>query len=150
MAPQDRADPLPPEPQWSSASTAVFAWAQRQRPATQEPPGQGLAEAQAQCQRLEQELAAAHAELAAMENLLEQVSEIFEGKFRQRLQPLLNENTNLRRQLQQLQARSEPGPPPLLLPAAQPPRHRRGLRHAFGLPLARPQGRSSEEPAEAA
>ena len=84
------------------------------------------------------------------QTLLEQVPEIFEGKFRQRLQPLLDDNANLRRQLQQLQAAPEPGQTPMLLPAAQAPRQRRGLRHAFGLSLPRLQARSNEERAEAA
>lgn len=81
-------------------------------------------------QRLEQELAAARDEAAALHDMLEDLPEIFERKFRQRLQVILEQqqllladNRQLREQLYALQpAPGEPErrPSRLLLPAFAP------------------------------
>lgn len=93
-------------------------------------------------QQLERELARTREELQAMQALLEDLPNIFENKFRQRLQPLLeqqqrllSENTVLRQHLHQLQPGVGTAPhQPVLLPQQQErPRLRRALRHAFGL-----------------
>ena len=93
-------------------------------------------------QQLERELARTREELQAMQALLEDLPSVFENKFRQRLQPLLeqqqrllSENTVLRQHLHQLQPGVGTGPhQPVLLPQQQErPRLRRALRHAFGL-----------------
>ena len=52
--------------------------------------------------QLEQQLRQARNELAAMESLMAEVSEIFELKYKQRLQPILEENNGLRQQLDQV------------------------------------------------
>ena len=52
--------------------------------------------------QLEQQLSQARNELAAMESLMAEVSEIFELKYKQRLQPILEENNGLRQQLDQV------------------------------------------------
>lgn len=148
MNPDGRADSPPPEPQWST-TTAVFAWAQQQRPTLQEV-SQGPTEVQAQHQRLEQELAEVRAELTTLEELLERVPQIFEGKFRERLQPILDENATLRRQLQQRPTNTDPSPQPQLPPALRTPRLRQALRHALGLPSPRPRADRSDDRAEAA
>ena len=105
--------PPPPPPIWSAAA----------------PPSPAAAEAiaadAARIQRLEQELAAARDEATALHEMLEDLPEIFEHKFRQRLhgvleqqQLLLADNRLLREQLFALQ----PGDPerdrPRLLPPA--------------------------------
>jgi hypothetical protein len=92
-------------------------------------------------QQLERELARTREELQAMQALLEDLPSVFENKFRQRLQPLLeqqqrllSENTLLRQHLHQLQPGVATAPQPVLLPQQQErPRLRRALRHAFGL-----------------
>ncbi len=92
-------------------------------------------------QQLERELARTREELQAMQALLEDLPSVFENKFRQRLQPLLeqqqrllSENTVLRQHLHQLQPGVGTAPQPVLLPQQQErPRLRRALRHAFGL-----------------
>ena len=92
-------------------------------------------------QQLERELARTREELQAMQALLEDLPSVFENKFRQRLQPLLeqqqrllSENTVLRQHLHQLQPGVGAAPQPVLLPQQQErPRLRRPLRHAFGL-----------------
>ena len=92
-------------------------------------------------QQLERELVRTREELQAMQALLEDLPSIFENKFRQRLQPLLeqqqrllSENTVLRQHLHQLQPGVGAAPQPVLLPQQQErPRLRRALRHAFGL-----------------
>ncbi len=114
MEPEARSDSLPSEPKWSPQAASVFAWAQQ----------------------LEQELAETRAELAAMHELLDDIPQIFERKFQQRLQPILSDNANLRRQLQQLQSAPEASRQPQLPPTPRQPRIRRALRHAFGLPPA--------------
>jgi len=75
---------------------------------------------------LEQELAKTREELQAMQALLEELPALFEDKFRQGLQPmleqqqrLLEDNANLRQHLLQLQPARDSGRQPLL--------------HAFGL-----------------
>ena len=152
MEPEARKDSLPPEPKWSSPTASVFAWAdQHLAPSkdTSQLPGQPTAEALARNQRLQQELEAARAELAAMHELLEEIPQIFERKFQQRLQPILQDNANLRQQLMQLQGAPELGRQPQLPPARQTPRIRKALRHAFGLPSPQ-QGRSDDDTAQAA
>ena len=92
-------------------------------------------------QQLERELARTREELQAIQALLEDLPSVFENKFRQRLQPLLeqqqrllSENTVLRQHLHQLQPGVGAAPQPVLLPQQQErPRLRRALRHAFGL-----------------
>ena len=93
-------------------------------------------------QQLERELARTREELQAMQALLEDLPSVFENKFRQRLQPLLeqqqrllSENTVLRQHLHQLQPGVGAAPhQPVLLPQQQErPRLRRALRHAIGL-----------------
>ena len=92
-------------------------------------------------QQLERELARTREELQTMQALLEDLPSVFENKFRQRLQPLLeqqqrllSENTVLRQHLHQLQPGVGAAPQPVLLPQQQErPRLRRALRHAFGL-----------------
>ena len=109
-------------------------------------------------QQLEQQLSQVRAELAAMESLIEEVSEIFELKYQQRLQPILEVNINLRqqveqlhRQLQQLQPpqqqaqQYQPQPPqqtgsqPLLPKLERPKRQRPQLQPARST-AARPYG----------
>lgn len=81
----------------------------------------------ARIERLEQELAAAHEEATALHEMLEDLPEIFERKFRQRLEAILErerlllaDNRLLRQQLYALlPAASEPGASTTpLLPAA--------------------------------
>lgn len=79
----------------------------------------------ARIQRLEQELAAARDEATALHEMLEDLPEIFERKFRQRLhgileqqQLLLADNRMLREQLFALQPAPEASVPRLLPPAA--------------------------------
>ena len=52
--------------------------------------------------QLEQQLSQARNELAAMESLMAEVTQIFALKYQQRLQPILEENNGLRQQLDQL------------------------------------------------
>lgn len=102
----------PPEPKWQSSVPSVFLWHQQQM----------------RREMLEQELARTREELQAMQTLLEELPAVFEDKFRQRLQPLLEQqqrlledNANLRQQLQ-------------LMPHPQHrPQMRQALLHAFGL-----------------
>ncbi len=76
-----------------------------------------------------------------MQTLLEELPALFEDKFRQRLQPmleqqqrLLDDNANLRRHLLQLQPAPDSEHQPLLMPRQQNrPRMRQVLLHAFGL-----------------
>ena len=150
MEPEVRRDSLPPEPRWSSPTASVFAWAQQNLLPSEQAP-QPSAEALAHQQRLKQELDEARAELAAMQALLEEIPQIFERKFQQRLQPILEDNANLRSQLQQLQGAPEPGRQPQLPPARRSPRIRKALRHAFGLPpSSRQQTGTNDDPAQAA
>ena len=76
-----------------------------------------------------------------MQALLEDLPSLFEDKFRQRLQPmldqqqrLLSDNANLRQPLLQLQPGSDTSAQRLLLPQQDParPRLRQALLHAFG------------------
>ena len=87
-----------PEPKWPSAAASVFVWAKDQlTPAAEAPNFREL-------RALERELATALAEITSLNELLEDIPEIFERKFQQRLQPLLAENQVLRHQVLQLQA----------------------------------------------
>jgi hypothetical protein len=88
----------------------------------------------AQRQRVEMELESARAEVAALHEMLEDLPEIFERKFRQRVQGLvedqkrlLNDNQLLRDRLYALT--------PATPTAARAPRGDRGIRVA-GLPIA--------------
>jgi hypothetical protein len=96
-------------------------------PAAAEPAAAMSAVERARIQQLEQELAAARDEASALHEMLEDLPEIFERKFRQRLhgileqqQLLLSDNQALHERLHALQpANSGPEPhTPLLLPAA--------------------------------
>ena len=81
-----------------SAAASVFVWAKDQlTPAAEAPNFREL-------RALERELATALAEITSLNELLEDIPEIFERKFQQRLQPLLAENQALRHQVLQLQA----------------------------------------------
>jgi len=82
--------PPPPQPQWGSAAEAVFHWNQRNQ----------------RQEQLEQELQATRDQLEALQDLLNDLPEIFERKFQGRLQPileqqhrLLQDNASLRQQL---------------------------------------------------
>ena len=118
-----------PEPKWPSAAASVFVWAQQQLPPAPGPAAAPAAAAQAswELQALTKELETAQAELHSLHALLEEIPEIFERKFEQRLQPLLAENQALRQQLRQLKP-ADPAPrrPRLLSPP-------RVIRQAFGL-----------------
>lgn len=102
--------PIPPAPKWPSSASSVFLWQQQQE----------------RREALEHELAKTREELEAMQALLEELPALFEDKFRQRLQPLLeqqqrllDENANLRQHLLQLQPAAESGRQPLLMPRQQ-------------------------------
>jgi vacuolar-type H+-ATPase subunit I/STV1 len=115
----------PPEPKWQSSVPSVFSWHQQQE----------------RREALEQELAKTREELQAMQTLLEELPALFEDKFRQRLQPmleqqqrLLEDNATLRQHLLQLQPAQDSNRRPLLMPRRQKrPRMRQALLHAFGL-----------------
>ena len=103
---------LVPEPKWPSAAASVFVWAKDQlNPAAEAPPGTP-AEAAPEApnfrdlRAVERELETALAEITSLNALLEDIPEIFERKFQQRLQPLLAENQALRHQVLQLQSSS--------------------------------------------
>ncbi len=103
---------------------------------------------------LQQELTACRQELASMQALINDLPDIFEGKFAARMQPLLEQkqrlmagNQGLREQLSSLQAAAL-APAGRLMAAADPEssdnpanpersdgrgRWTRSLRHAFGL-----------------
>ena len=127
---------LVPEPKWPSAAASVFVWAKDQvTPAAEAPPeAPNLRELRA----VERELATALAEITSLNELLEDIPEIFERKFQQRLQPLLAENQALRHHLRQLQASPTNVKATELLPPVKPsradrPRLSQVIRHAFGL-----------------
>ena len=118
-------DAIPPAPKWQPSVTSVLSWQQQQERQNE----------------LEQELVKTREELQAMQALLEDLPSLFEDKFRQRLQPMLdqqqrliNDNDNLRQHLLQLQPGSDTGTQRLLLPQQKParPRLRQALLHAFG------------------
>jgi uncharacterized protein YhaN len=118
-------DAIPPAPKWQPCVTSDFLWHQQQERQNE----------------LEQELAKTREELQAMQALLEDLPSLFEDKFRQRLQPmldqqqrLLSDNANLRQHLLQLQPGSDTSTQGLLLPQQEParPRLRQALLHAFG------------------
>jgi uncharacterized protein YhaN len=118
-------DAIPPAPKWQPSVTSDFLWHQQQERQNE----------------LEQELAKTREELQAMQALLEDLPSLFEDKFRQRLQPmldqqqrLLSDNANLRQHLLQLQPGSDTSAQGLLLPQQEParPRLRQALLHAFG------------------
>jgi hypothetical protein len=114
VAPPPPPPPPPPSLRWNSA------------PSSAQQPSETDANA-ARIQRLEQELAAARDEAMALHEMLEDLPEIFERKFRQRLhgileqqQLLLADNRMLREQLFALQPAPE-APAPRLLPPAPAP-----------------------------
>ncbi|MDA0717268.1 MAG: hypothetical protein O2839_03485 [Cyanobacteria bacterium] len=101
-----------PEPNWQPSVTSVFLWHQQQE-------RQGA---------LEQELVKTREELQAMQALLEDLPGIFEDKFRQRLQPMLDQQQRLLSDNAMLRQH-------LLMPKQElsQPRRRQALLHAFGL-----------------
>ena len=116
---------IPPAPKWQPSVTSVFSRQQQQERQNE----------------LEQELAKTREELLAMQALLEDLPGLFEDKFQQRLQPmldqqqrLLSDNANLSQHLLQLQPGSDTSTQRLLLPQQKParPRLRQALLHAFG------------------
>jgi len=125
-----------PEPKWPSAAASVFVWAKDQlTPAAEAPPE---APSPRELRAVERELATALAELTSLNELLEDIPEIFERKFQQRLQPLLAENQALRHQVLQLQSSPTNVKAAELLPPVKPsraerPRLSQVIRHAFGL-----------------
>ncbi|MEX0588606.1 MAG: hypothetical protein WD136_05050 [Cyanobium sp.] len=124
--PDSTIDPvvIPPSPKWQPPAASVLSW-QQQRERQDE---------------LEQELAKTREEVQAMQALLEDLPALFEDKFSQRLQPmleqqqrLLEDNASLRQHLVQLQPGSEPPRQRLLMPRKEDrPRIRQALLHAFG------------------
>jgi vacuolar-type H+-ATPase subunit I/STV1 len=160
MEPESNREATSPTPEWPAQATPVLADLQfdldREQITTPLQPSlphqdQQLAQqlAQQREQQLEQQLSQVRAELAAMEGLMQEVSEIFELKYQQRLQHILAANNNLRqqldqlhRQLQQLQPRHQQAQPyqlqppqqagnqPLLTQLERPRRQRRQLKPA--------------------
>ena len=125
-----------PEPKWPSAAASVFVWAKDQLTLAPEAPPESpnFRELRA----VERELATALAEITSLNELLEDIPEIFERKFQQRLQPLLAENQALRHQVLQLQSSATDFKAAELLPPVKPgrgqrPRFGQVIRHAFGL-----------------
>ena len=127
---------LVPEPKWPSAAASVFVWAKDQlTPAAEAPPE---APSPRELRAVERELATALAEITSLNELLEDIPEIFERKFQQRLLPLLAENQALRHQVLQLQSSPTEFRAAELLPPVRPsrgqrPRFGQVIRHAFGL-----------------
>jgi len=125
-----------PEPKWPSAAASVFVWAKDQlTPAAEAPPE---APSPRELRAVERELATALAEITSLNELLEDIPEIFERKFQQRLLPLLAENQALRHQVLQLQSSPTEFRAAELLPLVRPsggqrPRFGQVIRHAFGL-----------------
>ena len=125
-----------PEPKWPSAAASVFVWAKDQlTPAAEAPPE---APSPRELRAVERELATALAEITSLNELLEDIPEIFERKFQQRLQPLLAESQALRQQVLQLQSSPTDFRVAELLPPVKPGREQRPrfgqvIRHAFGL-----------------
>ncbi|MEX1324186.1 MAG: hypothetical protein AB1Z21_08380 [Synechococcaceae cyanobacterium] len=130
---------IPPPPQW---------WSETPGPEGSERPESVLSAHQQTWKResLQQELAACRQELASMRALLDDLPQIFESKFENRLQPLLEQkqrllegNQGLREQLSRLQPGGKPIAGSLMpAPVPAPPASRRdrwtsSLRHAFGL-----------------
>ena len=115
---------IPPVPKWQPSAASVFSWHQQRE----------------RQEELEQELAKTREELQAMQALLDDLPALFEDKFRQRLQPmleqqqrLLEDNADLRHHLLQLQPGSEPSRQRYLMPRQEDrPRMRQALLHAFG------------------
>jgi hypothetical protein len=125
-----------PEPKWPSAAASVFVWAKDQlTPAPEAPPE---APSPRELRAVERELATALAEITSLNELLEDIPEIFERKFQQRLLPLLAENQALRHQVLQLQSsptefKAAELLPPVRQSRGQRPRFGQVIRHAFGL-----------------
>ena len=131
---------LVPEPKWPSAAASVFVWAKDQLNPAAEAPAEAAPEAPnfRELRAVERELETALAEITSLNALLEDIPEIFERKFQQRLQPLLAENQALRHHLRQLQASPTNVKATELLPPVKPsradrPRLSQVIRHAFGL-----------------
>jgi DNA repair exonuclease SbcCD ATPase subunit len=113
MEPESNREATSPTPEWPAQATPILVDFQFSIDSEQIPPplrqslphqDQQLAQqlAQQREQQLGQQLSQVRAELAAMEGLMQEVSEIFELKYQQRLQPILAANNNLRQQLDQL------------------------------------------------
>ena len=131
-------DAIPPAPKWPNPVGSIFTTRQQQEA---ERLRQESERQQRQHQEaLERELARTQDELEAMQSLLEDLPALFETKFQQRLEPLLQQqqrlledNALLRQQLLQLQPSPEPAKLRLLPPRQQDRSQlREGLRHAFG------------------
>lgn len=125
-----------PEPKWPSAAASVFVWAKDQLTPAPEAPTE--APSPRELRAVERELATALAEITSLNELLEDIPEIFERKFQQRLLPLLAENQALRHQVLQLQSSPTEFRAAELLPPVRPsrgqrPRFGQVIRHAFGL-----------------
>ena len=129
--------------------TAASTMTSTQANATAQAAGAAQAQAEALAmQRLELELAAARAEAAALHEMLEDLPEIFERKFRQRLQStleqqqrLLADNQALREQVYTLTPAApavETRPSRLLLPASQPNSLGEALRKVLRLGRSHP------------
>jgi len=117
-----------------AANSSLFAWAAYPLAVADETTRR-TQDALVKRQQLERDLLEARTELSALHRLIEEIPQIFERKFQDRLQPVLADNAMLRSQLRQLQAGPEPAGAPALPPAARRSRRiRRALRHAFGLP----------------
>jgi hypothetical protein len=104
-------DVTPPVPKWQPSVTSVFLWHQQQERHSE----------------LEWELAKTREELQAMQDLLEDLPKLFEDKFRQRLQQLLEQQQRLLRENAMLRQH-------LLMPQQEQsrPGRRQALLHAFG------------------
>ena len=104
-------DVTPPVPKWQPSVTSVFLWHQQQERQSE----------------LERELAKTREELQAMQDLLEDLPKLFEDKFRQRLQQLLEQQQRLLRENAMLRQH-------LLVPQREQSRtgRRQALLHAFG------------------
>ena len=104
-------DLTPPIPKWQPSVTSAFLWHQHQERQSE----------------LERELAKTREELQAMQDLLADLPKLFEDKFRQRLQQLLEQQQRLLRDNAMLRQH-------LLMPEQEQsrPRRRQALLHAFG------------------
>ena len=98
---------IAPAPKWQPSAASIFSWHQHRE----------------RQEELEQELAKTREELQAMQALLEDLPSLFEDKFRQCLQPmleqqqrLLEDNADLRHHLLQLQPGAEAGRQQVFIP----------------------------------
>ncbi len=109
--------PPPPPPPQSAPATGGSLSPWQQTIGAQQAWQQQLWQQQLwQQQMLERELASTRAELEAMQELLQELPEIFERKFQQRLKPLLDHQQRLLSENEGLRSQMR-----LLRPAADPP-----------------------------